>query len=128
MIFDLFFLVFLLPLAGFVTLSFAPDCFAQAPMTKASLTAVQAISSTPFAFSSDALSTKPGRCFAEQVGVNAPGTEKSATLRPLKNSLPSTGSGPSAVARTNCASGTLSPTLIVIVLSSSFTPPRVCCP
>src|SRR3546814_19542024 len=57
-----------------------------APMTKASLTAVQAISSMPFAFSSSALSTKPGRCLAEQVGVKAPGTEKSATLRPLKRS------------------------------------------
>ena len=45
---------------------------------------VQTISSTPLAFSSAALSTKPGRCLAEQVGVKAPGTEKSATLRPLK--------------------------------------------
>ena len=38
----------------------------------------------PLAFSSSAFSTKPGRWRAEQVGVKAPGTEKSATLRPAK--------------------------------------------
>ena len=54
------------------------------PITNASLTAVQAISSMPLAFSSPAFWTKPGRCLAEQVGVNAPGTENSATRRPLK--------------------------------------------
>ena len=72
-----------LPSASIVTPS-AWDCFDHAPRTNGSLTEVQTISSTPFAFSSSAFSTKPGRCFAEQVGVKAPGTANSATLRPLK--------------------------------------------
>ena len=55
-------------------------------MTKASLTEVQAISSTPFAASASRFSTKPGRWRAEQVGVKAPGTAKSATVRPRKKS------------------------------------------
>jgi hypothetical protein len=73
-----------LPSASIVTLPCAPPLSDQALSTKASLTAVQAISSIPFAFSSSALSTNPGRCLAEHVGVKAPGTENSATFRPLK--------------------------------------------
>src|SRR3546814_9025497 len=75
-----------LPSESIVTLLSAPPCLPQAPITKASLTAVQAISSTPLILRSSALSTKPGRWRAEQVGVNAPGTENRATLRPLKYS------------------------------------------
>ncbi|KAI3471985.1 hypothetical protein Pfo_028673 [Paulownia fortunei] len=48
----------------------------QAFITNASLTEIQAMVSTPLALNSAAFSTKPGRCFCEQVGVNAPGTAK----------------------------------------------------
>src|SRR3546814_17240000 len=68
-----------LPSASIVSASPALAFLLHAPITKATLTAVQTISSTPFALRSAALSTKPGRCLAEQVGVQAPGTEKSAT-------------------------------------------------
>lgn len=40
------------------------------------------MTSTPFAFSSLDFSTKPGRCFCEHVGVNAPGTAKRTTFFP----------------------------------------------
>jgi len=73
-----------LPSASMVTLPSAPAPFAQAWSTKASLTAVQATSSTPLAFSSSAFSMKPGRWRAEQVGVKAPGTENKAMRRPRK--------------------------------------------
>jgi len=52
---------------------------------------------------------------AEQVGVNAPGTENSATLRPAKYSPELICCGPSGVAFTIVTSGSLSPTEIVIV-------------
>src|SRR3546814_16972431 len=54
---------------------------------------------------------------AEQVGVNAPGTEKSATLRPLKKSSDCTCSGPFSVIFTKVVLGSLSPLLIVILSS-----------
>src|SRR5581483_7963640 len=49
-------------------------------MTNASLTERQAILSTPFFLISSALPTKPGRCLAEQVGVNAPGSANNTVL------------------------------------------------
>src|SRR5450631_135678 len=52
----------------------------QACMTHESFTAMQAIVSTPFAFRSSALTTRPGMCVFEQPGVNAPGTANSTTL------------------------------------------------
>jgi hypothetical protein len=45
-------------------------------MTKASLTEMQTMVSMPLALRSLDFSTKPGRCFCEQVGVKAPGTAK----------------------------------------------------
>src|SRR3546814_4971166 len=68
-----------LPSASSFTLS--PTCWSlpQASITKASLTAMQAMVSTPLALNSAAFCTKPGRCLAEQVGVKAPGTENSTT-------------------------------------------------
>ena len=53
-------------------------------MTKASLTAMHAIVSTPLALNAGALSLKPGRWRAEQVGVKAPGSANRATFLPLK--------------------------------------------
>src|ERR1700743_681371 len=60
------------------------------------------------------MSMKPGRCFASQVGVNAPGTENSTTVLPLKRSSVVSFCGPSAVIRVNDPSGILSPALMVI--------------
>jgi hypothetical protein len=42
--------------------------------------------STPFSLKAGASSLKRGKWLLEQVGVNAPGREKTATVRPL-NSL-----------------------------------------
>src|SRR3546814_17636877 len=70
-----------LPSASIVTAAPALAFLLHAPITKASLTAVQTISSTPFALISSALSKKPGRCFGKQGGVKAQGTEMSADLR-----------------------------------------------
>src|SRR5690606_16040861 len=56
----------------------------------------------------------------------APGTENSATRRPLKNSSDATGWGPSAVALVKLVSGTLSPTLIVIASAPRLCPVRAC--
>ena len=64
-----------------------------------------------------ALFSVPGRCLAEQVGVNAPGTENSATFLPLKYSPDWTFSGPSGVALTSVTSGLRSPLEIVIAKS-----------
>jgi hypothetical protein len=52
----------------------------------ASFTATHMISSIPLAFIASALCTKLGRCFSEQVRVKAPGTAKSTTRLPAKNS------------------------------------------
>ena len=54
----------------------------QAFITNASFTDRQAIVATPLLLMSAAFSTKPGRCLASQVGVNAPGTENSTTFCP----------------------------------------------
>src|SRR6185437_16773816 len=58
-----------------------------------------------------------GRCILWQVPVYAPGTAKSATFLPLKMSSVVLTCGPSAVITRNFVSGSLSPTLIVIVNS-----------
>src|ERR1044072_2479615 len=101
-----------LPSASIVTLPATPLALPQAVITKASLAAVQAISSIPLARISSDFSTKPGRCLAEQVGVKAPGTEKSAMRRPLKYSSDSMASGPSSVALTSLVFGRRAPTEI----------------
>src|ERR1700754_386272 len=92
---------------------------AQARMTKASLTEMQAITSIPLALIACACCLKPGRCLAEQVGVKAPGTANRATRLPAKTSSVFTGLGPSAVASDSFTLGSLSPTLMVMAV-----PPR----
>src|SRR2546425_2208316 len=57
-----------------------------AARTIASFTATHTISSIPLALIASAFCTKLGRCFSEQVRVNAPGTAKSTTLLPAKRS------------------------------------------
>ena len=90
--------------------------FPHASITKASFTEMHTISSTPFALILSALATKPGRWAAEQVGVNAPGTANITTfLPPNSSSLPSP-PGPLSVMWARFTLGTLSPTLIVIVI------------
>ena len=86
-------------------------------MTNTSLTAMQAMVSTPLALMSAAFSTKPGRCLASQVGVNAPGTENSTTFLPLKSSSVVRSCGPSLVITLNVPAGILSPALIAIYVS-----------
>src|SRR6202142_3373379 len=91
----------------------APVDFFQASMTKASLTAVTAMVSTPLALNAAALLTKLGMCMLVQVGVKAPGTANRATFLPLKISSVVFGLlGPSAVITRNVALGSLSPTLM----------------
>src|SRR5262245_58894765 len=83
-------------------------------MTNTSLTAMQAMVSTPFGLSCEAFSMKPGRCFASQVGVKAPGTENRTTVLPLKSWSEVRVSGPSLPITLREPAGSLSPTLIVI--------------
>src|SRR5262245_6253000 len=90
-----------------------------ASMTKASFTATQAMRSIPLSRRLSAFTTKPGRCALEQVGVNAPGTEKSATRLPAKSVSVFTFSGPFSPMRPSSTLGILSPTLIVIACSFS---------
>lgn len=73
---------FALPSASIMTLPSVPTCFAQASITKASFTEIQAIVSTPLPLNSSAFSTKPGRCLVLHVGVKAPGTAKMMTCAP----------------------------------------------
>src|SRR5580698_9435305 len=86
-------------------------------MTKASLTEMQAMVSTPLALIESAFCTNPGRCLALQVGVKAPGTANSTTFFPLKISSVDTSFGPSAVAIISFIDGIVSPTLIAMVFS-----------
>src|SRR5271170_7910454 len=92
----------------------------QAFITKTSLTAVQAMVSTPFALILSASSTNPGKCLASQVGVNAPGTENSTTVLPANNCSVVIFCGPSEVMRVNAPSGILSPALMVIEFSPAI--------
>ena len=83
-------------------------------MTNASFTARQTTLSTPFALIAAAFCTKPGRCLALQVGVNAPGTANITTFLPLKISSVEISFGPSAVPCISFMDGMVSPTLIVM--------------
>src|SRR6188472_327504 len=95
----------------------------QAPITNGSLTDMQYTASTPFAFSLSKLARYDGTCFAEHVGVNAPGNPKITTFLPLVRSstlnwfgptlqpLPSTSTNSDSV-----PSGRRSPTLIVMAV------------
>src|SRR5579862_9579060 len=103
-----------LPSASITTLPPAPWLSPQAPITKASLTDRQAMVSTPLAWIAAAFWMKPGRCLAEQVGVNAPGSAKRTTFLPSKSSDVVIGFGPPSFICINVADGILSPTLIVM--------------
>src|SRR5437660_9549033 len=90
-------------------------------MTNTSLTATQAMVSTPLALISAAWALKPGTCLTEQVGVKAPGTANRATVLPLKISSVVIGRGPSGPQVVKVALGILSPILTVMVyLSGRF--------
>ena len=104
-----------LPSPSIMTLSSAFWSLPQAPITKASLTEMQAMVSTPFALNLSASATNPGTCFAEQVGVNAPGSAKATTFLPgAKSSSVVIGLGPSGPIVRSVALGTLSPTLAIV--------------
>ena len=104
-----------LPSASMRTLPPAPWAFPHASITNASFTDRHTTSSTPLAFTFCAPDTKPGRCFIEQVGVNAPGTAKRTTRFPLKMSPTLTSRGPvSPISFSLTSSGRLSPTLIAM--------------
>ncbi len=76
---------------------------------------MQAMVSTPFAFRLSAFWRKPGRCFASQVGVNAPGTENSTTFLPLNRSSVEMSRGPFGGHRLRaCLEGMRSPALMVM--------------
>ena len=94
-----------------------PSALPHAFMTNTSLTAMQAIVSTPLARIWSASCTKPGRCLASQVGVNAPGTENSTTFLPLKSSSVVMSFGPSLVIVLSVPAGMRSPALIAIRVS-----------
>src|SRR5262245_26758016 len=85
-----------------------------APITNASFTDTHTISCTPFDFRSPAFSTKPGRCFIEHVGVNAPGTAKITTFLPFVSSPVDTSFGPPSPISFSLTSGSLSPALMAI--------------
>src|SRR3972149_1006556 len=83
-------------------------------MTNASFTDMQAIVSMPLALNLSALCRKPGTCFAEQVGVNAPGRPNNTTFLLANRSSVLTASGPFSPSLYSVADGILSPTLIVM--------------
>src|SRR5579859_829857 len=105
-----------LPSASIRTSSPTPWLSPQAFITNTSFTETQAMVSTPLAFRSAALALNPGRCLAEQVGVNAPGTANRATVLPLSSSSVVMGLGPSGPKVVKVALGTVSPALMVIRL------------
>src|SRR5450631_625162 len=105
------------PSASMTTSSPTFAALPQAPMTNTSLTARQAMVSTPLALIRAASCTNPGRCLALHVGVKAPGTENSTTFLPLKSSSVVALTGPSLPIRFNVPLGTRSPTLIVMHFS-----------
>src|SRR5690606_14333490 len=71
--------------------------------------------STPRLRNSSKRWMKPGRCFSEQVGGNAPGTANSSTLRPSNRGGGSTFSTPSRI-RLSTTSGMRSPVVMVIAV------------
>src|SRR6202034_4317678 len=109
-----------LPSASIRILSPTPPCLPHAFITNTSFTAVHAMVSTPLALIWSASSTKPGKCLASQVGVNAPGTEKNTTVLPANNCSVVIFCGPSEVMRVNAPSGILSPALMVIEFSPAI--------
>ncbi|MNV71825.1 hypothetical protein D3C71_1648660 [compost metagenome] len=84
----------------------------QAFITNGSLTAMQN-TSIPRWRNSGKCSMKPGRCRAEQVGVNAPGTPNSTALRESNRAWVSMVSMPSRM-RLRVTSGMRSPTWMVM--------------
>src|SRR6185436_317103 len=104
------------PSPSIITLSPAFCSLPHAPITKASLTEMQAMVSTPLALIWSNDETKPGTCLAEQVGVKAPGRANATTFLPLaKSSSVVTGLGPSGPIMRSVAWGTLSPTLTMFL-------------
>jgi len=67
---------------------------------------------------------KPGKCLAEHVGVKAPGSAKTATFLPAKKSSVFTGCGVPPFISMSIAEGSLSPTLMAMIVSSDFQPQR----
>src|SRR6185503_4691105 len=109
------------------TLPFAPCCLPHAPMTNASLTDRHQISSTFLSLNLAASCTKPGKCFAEHVGVNAPGSPKIAMRFLALRSSTLNAFGPmvqpgvsSSISSQRVPPGSLSPTLIAILSSSGL--------
>ena len=71
--------------------------------------------STPFALISVAFATNPGKCFAEHVGVKAPGTAKTTTFLPAKSCSVLISVTPSDVLCFSVPLGILSPALMLIL-------------
>src|SRR5688572_5673901 len=95
-----------------------------APMTNASLTATHHTSSTFLALSLSCCATYPGTCFADHVGVNAPGKPKITIFFPLVSSATLNALGPtvqpgrsSVTSSVSVPSGSRSPTLMAIAFS-----------
>mmetsp|Transcript_19000 Transcript_19000/g.27394 ORF Transcript_19000/g.27394 Transcript_19000/m.27394 type:complete len:219 (-) Transcript_19000:11-667(-) len=102
------------PSASMVTLSSAPSCFPQAPITKGSFTEMQQTVSTPLALMSSATSMNPGRWVLEQVGVKAPGSPQMATFLPANSSEAGSSEGfPSARSWKTPSRGILSPSATI---------------
>src|SRR4051812_24726730 len=101
-----------------------PEAFWSRPhaaITNASFTAMHQISLTPLPLSLSKFCTKLGTCFAEHVGVKAPGTAKMAIFLPFVASATLTSFGligqpaPSnSVISVSLPSGRRSPTLMVM--------------
>src|SRR5213075_373601 len=91
-------------------------------MTNASFVATHHTSLTPLPFSASLFCRYPGTCFAEQVGVYAPGRPKIAIFLPFTASPTLTSLGgiahcvpeSNSVLSINLPSGSLSPTLIAM--------------
>src|SRR4051812_36647901 len=111
-----------LPSASMRTLPPAFWSRPHAAMTNASFTATHQISSTPLPFSLSKFFTKLGTCFAEQVGVYAPGTAKIAIFFPFAASATLMSFGlmgqpacaSNSVDSESLPSGSLSPALIAM--------------
>lgn len=67
--------------------SLIPLAFPHALITQASLNAITATISTPLPFNAGRFPIYPGKCLAEQPGVNAPGTENKTTFLPAHSVL-----------------------------------------
>jgi hypothetical protein len=80
------------------------------------LTAIQAMTSTPFAWKSETSLLNPGKWVAEQVGVKAPGTPKMTAFFPPNNSAVVFAYNPSALMNLRVAAGNLDPTFKAIFL------------